>query len=156
MSQRINVRVADARRGSSAFVAIVAVLVLIGVGIGGWYWYSTRPVKDGPATTKTAADSVKSFLGDLEESLAGIAKDPTKADESVETIKTLAETDLADLQKQATDAPADVKTKIVALVAEYTPKLQAAADAAYKIPGVKEKLEPLVTQLMTGIKSLGT
>jgi hypothetical protein len=159
MSQRINGRVTAVRRAASLPAIIIAILVIGGAAWGGLYWYSHRDGgKDAPGTPKTAADSVKSFLSDFEDSLKNIAKEkePAKTDEEIAKIQTLASEDIVDLQKQAKDAPADVKTKITALITEYTPKLQAAVDAAYKVPGVKEKLEPLVTQIMTSLKGLST
>jgi len=157
MSHRINVRLADSRRGSSAFVAIVAVLLLIGAGVGGWWFYTTKMAVDkgGPAKPKTAADSVSSLIGDLEASLKNIATEPAKADEEIESIKKLADEDIGDLAKQVAGAPADVKASIVAMLATKLKDLQPLVEKAYLVPGVKEKLEPIVAKIMTGLKALG-
>lgn len=156
MSQQILVRgSAPSRRGASLVPIIIAIVVIGGAIYGGLAWYSSSGGKDN-GSTRTAADSVKSTLGDLEESLKNIEKEPAKANEEIEVITNIANEGITGLAKQAADAPAAVKAQIVALVAEYLPKLQPLIDKAYAVPGVKEKLEPIVTKLMDGIKALGT
>lgn len=155
MSQRINGWVSEARRGASLPVIIVAILVLGGAVYGGLYLYSNSGGKEAPGKTSDESVAVKSYIGDLEASLQNIVKDPTKANDEVEAITKLSNEDFTDLSAQVAKAPADVKLKIVAMIKENLPKLQAALDAAYKIPGLKEKLEPLVSKIMTGLATLG-
>lgn len=157
MSQQIAVRgSASIRRGASLVAIVIAILVIGAAAYGGLYWYSNRPAgKDAAGPTTDESATVKSYVGDLEASLQTIAKDPTKADEEVEAITKLANEDFSGLQEQVSKAPADVKLKIVAMIKEQLPKLKEAIEAAYKIPGVKEKLEPLVTKIMTGLATLG-
>ena len=154
MSQRINVRLADSRRGSQAFIAIVAVLAVVGAGIGGWWWWSTREVKNDPAQTKTAADTAKNLVTSLEKSLETIVKEPAKADEEIDDIKGMAEADIGGLKEQLAKADATVKTAAVAAITAALPKLKTAIEAAYKIPGVEEKLKPHITKLMDGLNSI--
>jgi hypothetical protein len=157
MSQQIAVRgSASIRRGASLVAIVIAILVIGAAAYGGLYWYSNRPAgKDAAGPTTDESATVKSYVGDLEASLQTIAKDPTKADEEVEAITKLANEDFSGLQEQVSKAPADVKLKIVAMIKEQLPKLKEAIEAAYKIPGVKEKLEPLVSKIMTGLATLG-
>lgn len=154
MSQRINVRLADSRRGSQAFIAIVAVLVLVGAGIGGWWWWSTKEPTDKGPPPKTAADTAKNMVNSLEKSLEEIAKDPTKADEEIEDLKGMADTDVAGLKDQIAKAPAEVKAAAIAAITAALPKLKTLAEAAYKVPGVQAKLEPIVTKIMEGLTSI--
>lgn len=157
MSQRINVRVADARRGSQAFVAIVAVLLLVGVGVGGWWFYTTKMAGKGTeGTKKTAADSVKSYVEDLESKLNAIVKEPAKASEQVTEISTLAgNEEIEGIVKQVKDAPADVKASVAAMVAAKLKDLQPLIDKVYAAaPAVKDQLEPLITKIMTALKGL--
>jgi uncharacterized protein HemX len=155
MAQRINGRVAATRRGSSAFKAILALLVLVGAGIGGVYWWSQQPAKNEPGKVTTAADMIKSTLGDLEMHLTNIAKEPANADDEIANVKKITDEDLAGMSKQVSEAPANVKLQIVTMIKEYLPKIQTLLDAAYKVPGVKEKLEPIVTKLMATLSTLG-
>lgn len=156
MSQQILVRgSAPSRRGASLVAIVIAIAVLGGAIYGGLYWYSNSKGKDAPGKTSDASVAVKGYLGDLEDSLAKIEKEPAKVDEEIENITKLANEDITDLAKQVATAPADVKLKIVAMITENLPKLQTAIDAAYKIPGVQAKLEPLVTKLMAALTTLG-
>jgi len=157
MSQQVPVRgSAPSQRGTPLVAIVIAILVIGGAVWGGLYWYSNRPVAGGGAE-RTAADSVKSTIGELEDNLKTIEteKDPANVDEAIGNIKTLAETDITDLSAQVAKAPADVKAKITAMLAEQLPKLQPQIDKAYLVPGVKERLEPLITKLMAGLKGLG-
>jgi hypothetical protein len=157
MSQQFSVRgSAQVRRGASLVTIVIAILVIGAAAWGGLWWYSNKPAgKDAAGPTTDESATVKSYIGDLAASLENIAKDPTKADEEVDAITKLASEDLTGLSTQVAKAPADVKLKIVAMIKEQLPKLQAAVEAAYKIPGVKERLEPLVTKIMAGLATLG-
>lgn len=156
MSQQIQSRSsAQSRRGASLAVIVIAILVIGGAIYGGLAWYSSQTGKDDGKGKRTAADSVKSLLGDLEDSLKNIEKEPAKATDEIEIIKNIADADITDLTKQVASATPDVKASIVKQIAEFTPKLQPLLDKAYAVPGVKDQLEPIITKLMAGLKGLG-
>lgn len=157
MSQRINVRLADSRRGSQAFVAIVAVLLLIGAGIGGVYWWSNRTPANEPVKEKTASDFVKSYLDDLEGKLKAIEKEPAKASEQVEGIKALADDEeITSITNQVKNAPAAIKATIAPMVLAKLKELEPLLAKVYAAaPGVKDQLEPLIAKILAALKGLG-
>lgn len=155
MSQQVSVRgSAPSRRGVSLVVIIIAILVLGGAIYGGLYLYSHRAVAPSKAD-RTAADAVKSYIGDLEASLQNIEKDPTMSKDEIENVSKLAGEDFDGLKKQVDDAPADVKVKVVAMITEQMTKLQPLIDKVLAIPTVKDQLEPLITKLKAGLVTLG-
>ena len=157
MSQRINVRLADSRRGSQAFIAIVAVLVLVGIGIGGYWWWSTKDSGDkGPAgKPKTTVDIVKDTLDDFQMSLNNIIKEPAKSQEEVENIQRIANDEIDGLSKQVANASATDKASIVATIAAKITELKPLIDKAYAAsPDLKAKLEPLVNKIMTALAAM--
>jgi hypothetical protein len=147
MSQRINVRAADARRGSQAFVAIIAVLLLAGAGFGGWYWYSTRPAKgDGPVK-RDADKQAATIYSNFTDSLNEIAGEPAKVDEELLSIKKLSDTDVETLKTDFAAANEEMKKKVLKIKTDEEPKLTEAWGKAMANADVKAKLEPTAKTL---------
>ncbi len=163
---------------------VIPVALLVAFGALGWWLMSgpsappehalmappaVQPMKASPSTPNLAdsAETAKATLGDpssavttqittfvksANDSLATI-KDPASAEAALPKLKELS--DEFDSIKSATTAlPADSRTSVINSLRTASTGLTQTIDKLNAIPGVKDKIKPVLDELMTKINNL--
>jgi cobalamin biosynthesis Mg chelatase CobN len=137
--------------GVTPFQLIVGLLVLVGLGVGGWclMQFSGGGDKGGKKGADKTPDQL--FADDLKDITAKLEKAVT--DKKIEDTDLDALTTMATgLSETAADLTGDKKLAYIKIATEYAPKILPLLEKAAAIPGLGDKLKPVIEAIKKGLE----
>jgi hypothetical protein len=166
---------AGAAAGRSAAQWVVPVLALLALALGVWWWRASHPREpvraaqtgtgqvnreDGARlasdtlagaadTAATTSSKVTTQLTDFFKSATdtvGQIKDPASADAAIPKLRELGDK-LDAVKKMTATLPTDARAKLTPMITDARTALDAAVQKVSAIPGVGDKIKPVVEEL---------